>query len=295
MNTENDPGGGILKPVLRMNSTLMQRVRDSQYQGLKARARAGILKGFAFAHLKQGIEGENVDWVDSKEPESVPTKPNAKTECGIRRDVQELLAGIRTDLDSFSDIEAYALMTSGCCAIEAPVKQYLKEFSFHSGGRVDWKFLQVEPAMKQDKAEGEALAKLKRNLEAGSKTFGKVWKLHRGLNYTIKALGTVLLLYLVYIGYTEPEWQPFAPLLTWLGDKMTIGTLMWSFAGLLIIWLANFLLGTRKGKVIKKAMNYRDLPWRIIVGTSIGLVGWVGAFIHLHCFDKMFKKMGKVE
>jgi len=31
----------------------------------------------------------------------------------IRKDVQERLAAIRTDLDSFTDQEAYALMTSG--------------------------------------------------------------------------------------------------------------------------------------------------------------------------------------
>ena len=295
MNTEKDPGGGVVKPILRMNSTLMQRVRDSQYQDLKARARAGILKGFAYVHLKQGVEGENVDWVDSEEPESVQAAPDVKTEYGIRRDIQELVAGIRTDLDSFSDIEAYALMTSGYCAIDEPVKKHLKEFSFNSDVRADWKFLKVESAMKQDKAEGEAFENLKTNLEAASMTFGKVWKLNQTLNYSIKALGALLLLTLVYIWYTNPGLQPFAGLLTKLGDSLTIGALMWTLAGLLIIAVVDYFLGTKKGKIMKEVLSFRDIPWRIAVGAGIGLVGWIGAFIHLHVFDKMFKKIGRVE
>jgi len=118
MSSNQDPGGGILKPLLRTNSTLMQRVRDSQYQDLKAREISGIVKSFAYVHLKQGLDGENIDWVNSKEIGQAPADINAKTEYGIRKDIQELLAGVRTDLDSFSDTEAYALMTSGYCAIE---------------------------------------------------------------------------------------------------------------------------------------------------------------------------------
>ena len=295
MNTDKDPGGGILKPLLRTNSTLMQRVRDSQYQDLKARARAGILKGFAYVHLKQGLEGENIDWVDSDEPEQTQTDPNAKTEYGIRRDIQELVAGIRTDLDSFSDLEAYALMTSGYCAIEGPIQQYLTEFPLQQGDKPAWKFLKVEPAMKQDQAGGEAYEKLKTNLEAASMTFGKVWKLDKTLNLITKAVGALLLLGLVYIWFTNPGWQPFAGILSWLGNNLTIGAIMGTVVILLFVFLLTAFLGKKHGMAIKQAINYRDIPRRIIVGAAIGLVGWIGAAIHLKWFDKMFKSVGRVE
>jgi predicted acylesterase/phospholipase RssA len=294
MNTEKDPGGGVLKPLLRTNSTLMQRVRGSQYQDLKARARAGILKGFAYVHLKQGLEGENVDWADSDEPEQTKPNPDAKTDYGIRRDIQELVAGIRTDLDSFSDIEAYALMTSGYCAIEGPVQQYLQDFPLQQGDRPEWKFLKVEATMKQDKAGGEAFDRLKTNLEASTMTFGKVWKLNKTLNRLIKGAGALLLLVLAYIWYSNPGWQPFAAILSGVGDNLTIGMIMWTIVILLIMSLVT-TFQDRQAKVVKKALNYRDLPRRILVGAGIGLVGWIGAFIHLRFFDKMFKKIGKVE
>ncbi len=298
MNTENDPGGGVLGPVLRTNSTLMQRVRDSQYQDLKARTKAGIIKGFAYVHLKQGIESEDVVWADNDEPADTKVNPDAKTEYGIRKDIQELLAGIRTDLDSFSDIEAYALMTSGYCAIEEPVKKNLQEFPFHQSGKSpDWKFLKVESAMKQDTSEGAEFASLKTNLEAASMTFGKVWKLNRPLNLISRAVGIFLVLSLFYIWYSYPGWQPFADILSWLGGKLsiTIGTIMGTLVIILLAGLLTTLMGTRHVKAFKQALNYRDLPRRIFIGAGIGLVGWIGAFIHLHSFDVLFKKMGRVK
>lgn len=295
MNSEKDPGGGVLKPLLRTNSTLMQRVRNSQYQDLKARAKAGILKGFAFVHMKQGLDAENVAWVDSDEPEQTPPDPNAKTDYGIRCDIQELVAGIRTDLDSFSDLEAYALMTSGYCAIEGPVQDYLQEFPLHKGGRQHWKFLKVEAAMKQDNAGGEAFERLKTHLQAAQMTFGKVWKLDRTLNLIIKAAAGLLLLSLLYLWYSIPQWQPFAGILGWLGKNLTLGMILGAILILLLGNVAGQLLGARKAKTVKKALNFRDLPRRIVVGAGIGLVGWIGAFIHLRSFDKRFKKLGKVD
>ena len=39
------------------------------------------------------------------------------TDYGILRKVQSMLSEIRTDLDSFNDTEAYALMYSGYCLV----------------------------------------------------------------------------------------------------------------------------------------------------------------------------------
>lgn len=62
--TDTDPGGGVLKPLLRMNSTLMHRVRGAQYEDIKASDRSSLVRDFAYIHLKQGLDGTDVDWVD---------------------------------------------------------------------------------------------------------------------------------------------------------------------------------------------------------------------------------------
>ena len=77
--------------------------------------------------------------------------PDGLTPYGIRQDVQLLLSAVRTDLDSFSDLEAYALMTSGYCAMETQLQkeQQQKLFALGKPQKHGWKFLQLEAAMKQ--------------------------------------------------------------------------------------------------------------------------------------------------
>jgi predicted acylesterase/phospholipase RssA/tetratricopeptide (TPR) repeat protein len=109
-----DPGGGTLAPLMRSNSVLMQRVRQEQYARLDTMEQGGLLKGAMFIHLKRDLDVVPVDWIGCEEPRDSSIQEGAPlTEYGIRKEVQELLAGIRTDLDSFSDVEAYALMASG--------------------------------------------------------------------------------------------------------------------------------------------------------------------------------------
>jgi hypothetical protein len=66
--TMDDPGGGMTAPLLRSNSVLMQRVRQEQFAGLKARRDGGLLKGMMFIHLKQDLDLEPIDWLGCEEP-----------------------------------------------------------------------------------------------------------------------------------------------------------------------------------------------------------------------------------
>ncbi len=293
--TEKDPGGGVIKPLLRTNTALIQRVRSSQYQDLKAKETAGILKGFAYVHLKQDLKGEDISWVDSTEAEEAKQDVNEITDYGIRKDIQKLLAGVRTDLDSFSDIEAYALMTSGYCAIEKAVEKSVKEFPLVTNKREKWDFLKVEAAMKQKKQGGEMYDRLISNLQVSPKTFGKIWTLDNTLNSLRTAIIVFFILTTVYIWYSHPGWQPFSGMFIWLSNKLTINAIMWTIGIVLIASLATAAFGKIKAKAIKYALNYQDLPRRILVGGGIGLIGWLGAYIHLRLFDKWFKKFGEIK
>src|SRR6185369_5527012 len=106
---------------LRANSILQARIRTSQYEDLEGRRRGGLLKGLMFVHLKKDLESMPVDWIDTKDP-SMPPVPSQLASYGIDKGVQRCLAAIRTDLDSFSEAEAYALMTSGYLMTETALK-----------------------------------------------------------------------------------------------------------------------------------------------------------------------------
>src|SRR5262249_37632016 len=65
--TNPDSGGGVVGPMARSNSVLMQRVRQEQFERLKARFDGGLLKGMMFIHLKQDLDVEQVDWLGCEE------------------------------------------------------------------------------------------------------------------------------------------------------------------------------------------------------------------------------------
>ena len=181
--TMADPGGGMTAPLLRSNSVLMQRVRQEQFAGLKARREGGLLKGMMFIHLKQDLDVEPIDWLGSEEPaeDNDPSRAQQSvTTYGVRKQIQELLAGIRTDLDSFSDVEACALMTSGYRMAEHFLPQ-VEVLPRRSTERVDWPFLEIQPAMTKANVNvtDPEYGQLVRLLETGGGRLFRAWRQSR--------------------------------------------------------------------------------------------------------------------
>jgi predicted acylesterase/phospholipase RssA len=141
-----DPPGHRLGVALTANDVLMARVRGLQFDVLSARIAARTLRGVAFVHLLQDIEGGTVNQRGSQVPTSPPTG-DPLTPYGIRRDIQEQLARLRTDLDAFSDFEAYALMASGYHAMRHQLDQQQDLLRVLGGTRKlgTWMFTAVEP------------------------------------------------------------------------------------------------------------------------------------------------------
>jgi predicted acylesterase/phospholipase RssA len=115
MGDDNDPGEGALAVLPRSNSILMDRVREAELLGMKTRRDAKDLKGFNFVHLKRGLIKPDITWEKGQDKEGqVHMKDTGGvTDYGVDRNVQRLLSNIRTDLDSFSEVEAYSLILSG--------------------------------------------------------------------------------------------------------------------------------------------------------------------------------------
>src|SRR5262249_10187236 len=117
---DNDhPERHVLGVALRANSILMSRVRGAQVEDLLGRRRSRTLRGVMIVHLKKGLPAEPRDWIGCKEPyepeyDALPHGVDAqRPPYGIDETVQKALSELRTDLDAFSDDEAYALMATG--------------------------------------------------------------------------------------------------------------------------------------------------------------------------------------
>jgi predicted acylesterase/phospholipase RssA len=216
----DEPGGGRLSVSVRANNVLMARVREVQFKLLEAKRRAHVLRGLLYVHLKSDLVSDAVDPDGSPEPWKVwtfdrvpPPGGELLTSYGMRRDVQERLAGIRTDLDAFSDLEAFALMESGYQATRGGFGAAVPTFvPPEPVPQVAWTFHRAAPYVASVAAKTpEQFKAVCAHLAEGSQLFfkgrpliaraGKVWHLvfgrpgvaKKGAGSRLLALGSTLL------------------------------------------------------------------------------------------------------
>jgi predicted acylesterase/phospholipase RssA len=268
------PPNSVLGVPLRANSILQSRVRIAQYEDLDSRKRGALLKGLMFIHLKEDLDSTEVDWIDCQEPAEQRCRPPL-TGYGVQRHVQRQLAAVRTDLDSFTEVEAYALMTSGyLMAGQALAEQGILGFSIEPPAEQQWKFLAIRPRMEQ---AGEKTPLLRQLRVANTRLF-KVWYLIRYLQFLAGLLALVLLCLLGYAAYQ------------WWSNKIVELTVGGAIFGLLMIGLSLAGLG-----FLTKLINYKKTVAEILVGIGMATFGFLVARLHLHVFDKLFLKQGSLK
>lgn len=287
MGSENRPSNGLLGVPLRSNSILQARVREAQYNELSARKRAGLLRGFMFVHLKDDLDVDPIDWLGCLDPfnasdDSRPVyRRGPLTRYGIAKDIQELLAGVRTDLDSFSEVESFALMTSAYRMTEHEFRHSKCIEGFpEPSEQHQWDFLAVEEGMK---GGGPKYDYLKRQLGVSHALAFKIWKLSKPLKVTAWVLAAVALVFAVWASFRWPT-LTVVPQIT-----------LWGIAVFVASFVALSLLAFLVGKWVKRVVRWRDTAWLIALGVAMAALGWILARIHLHIFDPWFLRGGSLE
>ena len=124
------------------------------------------------AHRLEGFRGA------SRGSRSQPA--DALTEYGVRKNIQTLLAGIRTDLDSFSDVEAFALMSSGyrMAAFYLPQVEVLPK---RLSPPVDWRFLAIDKVISGASTTDPRYLRVVKLLGSGGSRMFRIWQQSRAL------------------------------------------------------------------------------------------------------------------
>lgn len=111
--TQEHASPSLLRVLLRTSSILYGRVRQEQLFRLMERPRRdGLPAPLALVHLRRGVPVRLRHYARAEQPEDdlrVPTD-GSSSEFGVHPDAMELLAELRTDLDSFSELESLALI-----------------------------------------------------------------------------------------------------------------------------------------------------------------------------------------
>lgn len=277
MSTDPAPKDGVLNVLLRSNDILMSRVREAQYRELAARRRSAMLRGLMFVHLKKELDIDAIAWLGCDEP-ALPSPshaPGDPTSYGVRRDLQRRLAAVRTDLDSFSDLEAYALMASGYHMTSKELDESLPAFASGDAPSGPWRFRAVNPLLSGATRDAQS-SRLERVLAVAKHRTLKIWRLlpvlkAMGVLITlITATSTVMLLWTNRTGV--------ALRLTW-GDVLMKGGSV----------VAALLLG---GAVVQ-LLSVRSTLSRTAVKAAVALVGWLVALAHLMIFDRLYLGYGR--
>lgn len=274
-----EPSKSPLGGVLRSNSILQARVREAQYHELDARRRSTLIQGLMFIHLKKDLNADPVDWIGCQEPFD-PTDSGLLLECrgpltryGIQKDVQRRLAALRTDLDSFTEVEAHALMASAYCMTEYELPRCVEGIEAAAAvPRSSWDFLALEPALSQPATPPE----LVKQLDAGSSLAFKVWTLLWPLNLLAALLGLAAV---AALGLKWREW--------W---SVELGLTLGAIATALLFALA----GKVFGPAVVKVVRYRKTLADVVLGVAMMSFGFLLARLHLHVFDRLFLWQGRV-
>ena len=304
MGAMPDPGNGELGVLLRSASISQERVRHAQFRELQAHRRSSLLQGLMFIHLKKDLNADPVDWIDCPDPydASADARPaelrGPLTRYGVRKDLQRLLSEVRTDLDSFTEGEAYSLMASGYFMTEYEFSRGIQSNKVFPGvtdeivqRRSAWHFLHFEEALKQP-GRAENLRKL---LEVGGNLGFKIWQLSKPLiifKQFVTTAALALLAWLIWMYLEHRDWWDIKLLTLSFHESTTKHILTLGVIGSVAI---SVLLGTVFGPRVMKLVNWRKTARELATGLIMSLLGFLIARLHIWTFDKLFLRWGRLK
>ena len=291
MDEKERPSDNVLGVSLRSNSILMDRVRETEYQNLQSRVESSALKGLFFVHLKKDLAPQPIDWIKCQDPTKPSEKFSCTTDYGIDKELQRKLAAVRTDLDSFTEVEAYSLMLSGYLMTEYEFKKLNQQhkddgkqgtwgdFSIDAPRSKDWRFLELENILRQPPKSTDARRKdIGKQLDAASSRAFKIWKLDPKLKMLSFAGGIAVLIALGW--FLHACWN-----VTLHFPDLSVS----SIALFILALIAGILFPVIKWLKPEKAM--RSWLWKL----AAAVAGCIVSNIHLKFFDSKFIKRGSLE
>jgi len=282
---ETDPKPSNLAVPLRANNILMARVRQCEYQHLESLRAAEVLKGLGYVHLKEGLKARTVDWIGCVD-KSDNVRESQRTGYGMRRDIQALLAAVRTDLDAFSDIEADCLMLSGYLMTEKQIEQmgtFPNATALSDTGEEMWRFPRVaafacatDHEIAAKKENNSQQDKLKRSLAAAHFGAFKTVRLIPHYEQTVKVLK-----WLVVIGGGLLCWHYWR-------ENRSLGEL--TTARVAEIVAAAILVGL--STVVLRWWRRGSPAWHYLLAVVSLLFGWNILPLYLGFIDRIYLRSG---
>lgn len=260
----------------RVDTILQERLREIQLLDLKSRKYTSIVSKLSIVHLKNGLAQLPVSWVNctdvnrgllyDKEIED----ENSLLKFGLMKKIQKQLSEVRTDLDSFNDLESYALMYSG-------YQQMMHESTSLNIKKENWNFLKVAPDCTLPAQE----KRMYNQLKVSSNVPFKIVRLSKWLSYSVIGIGGGVVLFLVV--FLILNWNNSTP---WYQIDIT-----YNFVGFtLIVFLTGFL-----SKILSKVINFEGYIKKKMGLLALITFGWIISNFYILVFNPWYNRLGRVK
>ena len=263
----------------RSDNIVQERVRELQFRDIKERTHTTQLERLITIHLKQGLQKYPIKWTNCDDPtrkilySNVADENKDLTDYGILRKVQSMLSEIRTDLDSFNDTEAYALMYSGYSLVNNELN---KVNAIKTGAtKVNWKFLSIQQYVtKNDKAD-----EIKNLLSAGKSLAFKILKVSVPAKVIAIIIGVMAVAAIGYFIWSYPQYQLYQLEITVRGLAYLVGIFI---LGSFVKWLADII-------------NIRSVIRKKIAFVFVMIAGLVICNIYIWFLNDLYNNAGKIK
>lgn len=259
---------------MRTDNILQERVRELQFFDIKSKKYSSSLNSLITLHLKKDLAQLPVSWVDCTDVNRrILHNPNIEDvnellDYGIMKKIQKLLSEVRTDLDSFNDMESYALMYSG-------YQQMTHEKMNNSKcTTINWKFMDIEESCTMPSKEKDLIEQLK---VSNSVPF-KVVKMSKTVRYSLILIGALPILFALYCLYER--WN----------DQIDI-SLSYKYLG---TFIAIFVIGFFS-KFLARIINIESVVKKKIILIALITVGCLLSNIYIWFLNPLYNRMGRIK
>jgi predicted acylesterase/phospholipase RssA len=293
MEVDLDPGTDVASALARTENIFQDRLREQELLHL-LHENQGKTR-VAFMHLRKGLPVRTIAWLDQNHQPAAAdqiTFPGLSAETfGVDPIVQELLSRVRTDLDSFTDIEAYSLMLDGYL-MSAPELSALRLSCPQLSQPVTvspeaWNFLALKdwikgPYRSSDLKSNPYLRQLIVAKESAFKVLRLLWPGPKSVLNVIAGVAALVLLALL----VRWSWCTSVP----LGGLLLAGLL------LAVVYFAR--RSDPSSTILRSLRTFIDGIVFWAGGTFVWLFGWIAIKLtrfHLRHINPLFLRLGSVE
>lgn len=272
---EPDPRGAAV--FYRSNTAMMDRIREEEYAAASQDEHFGAIEKLWFLHLRAGLKQAEVTWAGGDAKSVPPDSPT--TSYGVDTGTQALLSKVRTDLDSFTEVEAAALMADGYLIARSEI-QGLPQRPAKA-----WGFLRVEAHL----ADPNVDSRFQEQIRVAGQAALKVFRLIKWLGFTgiaASVVAAVAPLYWLIFGLGP---RPI-PLADWIHEYFK----SYRALGITLVFLILYRSLHLIPRDFRQLVRARSFIPRWIAKLAVATVVWAVVWIHLGIFDLLFLRQGQV-